>query len=138
MKKLFESEVFRYLLIGGSNTAICWALSFLLPYAGIGYWSISAITMVFGAVYTYILNRRFTFKREDLAHKKAVPKFILNISVCYVLSYVLLKPLLNQITPPSFVSGETWTSLMLIFSNVIYIILNFVGQKFFAFGEKKS
>ena len=133
MKKLLQSEVFRYVLVGGSNTAICWVLSFLLPYAGLGYWTISAVTMVFGAVYTYLLNRRYTFRRGDIAHKKAMPKFILNISICYVLSYVLLKPFLNRIAPPDFLSTEIWTGVTLIIANVVYIILNYVGQKFFAF-----
>ena len=137
MKKLLQSEVFRYLLIGGSNTGICWVLSFLLPQAGMGYWLTSAVTMVFGAAFTYLLNRRFTFRRGDLAHKKALPKFILNISICYVLSYVLLKPFLNQIPAPTVLSDELWTSCTLIFANVIYIILNYVGQKFFAFGKTK-
>lgn len=135
MKKFLQSEIFRYLLVGGSNTCICWVLSFLLPYAGLGYWVISAITMVFGAVYTYLLNRKYTFQRGDIAHKKAMPKFILNISICYVLSYVLLKPLLNRIAPPDFLSMEMWTGVTLIIANVVYIVLNYVGQKFFAFGK---
>ena len=140
IRKLLRKQWFLYLLVGGSNTAICWVLSFLLPhFLHTGYWATSLVTLVFGAAYTYFLNRRFTFDAADVPHKKTLPRFVVNVAVCYLLAYGIVKPLMRGAQPDvSVISADLWTTISLLCANVVYIAFNFIGQKFFAFSKKQK
>ena len=144
VKKLLQNEGIRYLVVGGSNTAITWLLALLLTllFTSLGwaettvYWSVSVIQFVVGIIYSFILNRKYTFKADDIPLSRTLPRFLLNVIVCYLIANVAMKTWLD------YMFGSVWqvswpaqyiTLIKLLAANVLYIVLNYIGQKFFAF-----
>ena len=139
LKKLLRSEAFLYLLVGGSNTLLGWLLSYLLPRLfHTGYWLTSAICMVVGGTYSYLLNKKFTFRAGEVSHKKTLPRFVLNMAVCYFIAYGLAKPLFELLLGKADLglSADLQTTVKLLGANIVYIVVNYLGQKFFAFRKK--
>lgn len=135
-----KKELILYLLVGGSNTLLGWLLAWLLPLLfHTGYWLTSMIGLVIGGFYSYVLNKRFTFQSAQQSHRKTLPRFILNIGICYLLAYGMVKPLMNAMTSlAALFSKDTWTTISLLCANGVYIVLNYIGQKFFAFRHDES
>ena len=141
IKKLLKNETVRYLLVGGSNTVLGWVLGFLFTHLlHMGFWASSAVSMVIGSAYSYLLNRAFTFRAGDIPHKKALPRFVLNIAVCYFLSYVPAKAVFDILFAKMNLpfAEDTVTFLKLLGANICFIVLNYLGQKFFAFRKTKQ
>ncbi|MDO4566045.1 MAG: GtrA family protein [Oscillospiraceae bacterium] len=138
--KLLRNEGFLYLLVGGSNTLISWTLTFILATVfHLGYWPTSVITFSIGVAYSYLLNRKYTFRAGDLPHSKTLPRFLLNVGVCYLIAMVSVKALLDYMF--ANVWSVSWpeeyvTLFKLLSANIVYIVLNYIGQKFFAFSKK--
>ncbi|BDF67393.1 hypothetical protein CE91St43_13650 [Oscillospiraceae bacterium] len=134
MSKLIDASVPKFLLVGVGNTLLSMVLMFALE--DLGYWPSTAIAYVAGAVMSFFLNRRFTFKSEEAFGRSAV-KFALNVAVCYVLAYGIAQPLGGLIlgfTPLDAVWRERLTKLG---GMGLYTILNYFGQRFFAFKKGK-
>ena len=134
MSKLIDASVPKFLLVGVGNTLLSMVLMFALE--DLGYWPSTAIAYVAGAVMSFFLNRRFTFKSEEAFGRSAV-KFALNVAVCYVLAYGIAQPLGGLIlgfTPRDAVWRERRTKLG---GMGLYTILNYFGQRFFAFKKGK-
>lgn len=141
IKKLLGSEAVLYLLVGGSNTVLGWVLSWALPRLfHTGYWLTSAICMVIGGTYSYLLNKKFTFRAGEMSHKKTLPRFVLNMAVCYFIAYGCAKPLLDALLDSLRLglSDDLTTTVKLLAANIVYIVVNYIGQKFFAFRKKKA
>ena len=98
LKKLFDPTFFRFLLVGVANTLVGFGVMFgLYNLAGLhawgdtGYWISSAGNYVAGSIVSFFLNKHFTFRNREKGGK-VVLRFVLNISVCYLLAYGLAKP----------------------------------------------
>ena len=136
MKRLFDASMLKFLLVGVGNTLLSTVLMFALE--GLGYWPSTAIAYVAGAVLSFFLNRRFTFHSEETLGRSAV-KFALNVAVCYVLGYGLARGLMGILAPWSPLSPLWWERLSKLVGMGLYTVLNYFGQRFFAFrrqGEK--
>ena len=96
----------------------------------LGYWISSGANYILGSVLSYFLNKYFTFqnKRRDW---KIIAKFVINILICYVIAYGMAKPLASSIlkTVPRMVQEN---GAMLVGMG-LFVILNYCGQRFFAF-----
>ena len=133
MSKLIDSSIPKFLLVGVGNTLLSMALMFLLE--GLGYWPSTAIAYVAGAVVSFFLNRKFTFKSEEDFWPSAV-KFAINVAVCYLLAYGVAQPLGGLIlghTPLPVIWRERLTKLG---GMCLYTLLNYFGQRFFAFQKR--
>ncbi len=133
MSKLIDSSIPKFLLVGVGNTLLSAVLMFVLE--PLGYWPSTAIAYVAGAVMSFFLNRKFTFKSEEDFVKSAV-KFAVNVAVCYLLAYSIAQPLGKLILGALGVEGIWLERLTKIGGMGLYTILNYFGQRFFAF--KKS
>lgn len=130
MKRLFDVSMLKFLLVGVGNTLFSTVLMFALE--GLGYWPSTAIAYVAGAVLSFFLNRRFTFHSEETLGRSAV-KFALNVAVCYVLGYGLARGLMGILAPWSPLSPLWWERLSKLVGMGLYTVLNYFGQRFFAF-----
>ena len=130
MRRLFDASMLKFLLVGVGNTLLSTVLMFALE--GLGYWPSTAIAYVAGAVLSFFLNRRFTFHSEETLGRSAV-KFALNVAVCYVLGYGLARGLMGILAPWSPLSPLWWERLSKLVGMGLYTVLNYFGQRFFAF-----
>ncbi|HIY21608.1 MAG TPA: GtrA family protein [Candidatus Flavonifractor merdigallinarum] len=131
--KLLDASVWKFLLVGVGNTLLSMVLMFALE--GLGYWPSTAIAYVAGAVLSFFLNRHFTFHSEETMGRSAV-KFALNVAVCYLLAYGIAQPVMELIPQPVFVPSLWWGRLTKLVGMGLYTVLNYFGQRFFAFQKQ--
>ena len=132
--KLLDASILKFLLVGVGNTLLSAVLMILLE--GLGYWPSTAIAYVAGAVMSFFLNRRFTFQSRETMGRSAV-KFALNVAVCYVLAYSIAQPLGGTVLGAMGLTGIWLERLTKLGGMGLYTVLNYFGQRFFAF-QKKS
>ena len=132
--KLLDASIPKFLLVGVGNTLLSAVIMFLLE--DLGYWPSTAIAYVAGAVMSFFLNRSFTFQSEEAMGRSAV-KFALNVAVCYVLAYSIAQPLGAKVLGAMGFTGVWLERLTKVGGMGLYTILNYFGQRFFAF-QKRS
>ena len=130
MRQLFDVSMLKFLLVGVGNTLLSTVLMFALE--GLGYWPSTAIAYLAGAVLSFFLNRRFTFHSQETLGRSAV-KFAVNVAVCYALGYGLARGLLGPLAPWSPLPPLWWERLSKLVGMGLYTVLNYFGQRFFAF-----
>ena len=60
----------RFVVVGGSNTLLSWCAYALLTYLGLAHVAASALAFILGALNSYALNRRWTFR----SHGRRAPE----------------------------------------------------------------
>ena len=142
LKKLFDPTLFRFLLVGCVNTLVGYGVMFgLYNLAGLhrwgstGYWLSSAANYVVGSVVSFFLNKHFTFRSTEKG-ARVVGRFILNITVCYLLAYGLAKPFVTWLLSGSGLSQQVQGNLTMLGGSGLFVVLNYLGQRFFAFRQK--
>ena len=130
MKRLFDVSMLKFLLVGVGNTLLSTVLMFALE--GLGYWPSTAIAYVAGAVMSFFLNKRFTFHSDEVLWKAAV-KFAVNVAVCYVVGYGLARLVMGALSPLNPLPAIWWERLSKLVGMGLYTVLNYFGQRFFAF-----
>ena len=84
----------------------------------------NAIGYFFGAILSYILNKKYTFKSKDKNHTQAI-KFFMVLGISYLLNFITLKLLLGSINP-------YYAQLI---SAIVYTLSSFLLAKFFVFKD---
>lgn len=137
VRQLFQSSFFRFLLVGVGNTLLSMAITFLLyNLAGIDPVAASAIAYVAGAVMSFFLNRRFTFHSQADFWPSAL-KFALNVAILWIITTPFLQPWLAGLLQGPL--GERWANnISLVICMGLYTILNYLGQRFFAFRKTEG
>lgn len=125
----------KFLLVGLLNTAVG-ALIMLLLYnaLGLGYWPSSAAAYLIGSIVSFVLNRNFTFQSAEPV-MKTLPRFALNIAVCYVLAYSLAKPAMYWTLERvlHMERARIIENIAMMFGMVLFTGFNYVGQRYFTF-----
>ncbi len=135
MNKLLQSSLVRFLAVGVGNTLLSAVLMFLLE--DLGYWPSSAIAYVAGAVMSFFLNRSFTFHSQEKLGRSAV-KFAVNVAVCYVLAFSIAQPLGQLVLGRMGLEGIWLERLTKVGGMGLYTLLNYFGQRFFAFRKSEK
>ena len=134
MSKLFDKTMVKFLLVGVVNTLVGAGTMFLLyNLAHCSYWISSAANYVVGGIVSFFLNKYFTFQNKDWSWGQ-VGKFIVSVSVCYLLAYGLAKPLTLHL-----LAGQSQSipeNVAMLVGMCLYTALNYLGQRFFAFKVK--
>ncbi len=131
--KFFDIKLLKFIVVGVVNTLFSMLLMFLLyNLLHFGYWGSSSISYILASILSFVLNKSFTFKNKDSILKTAV-KFSINVAICYVLAYSVSKPLVILILSKFSLSSEIIDQAAMLFGMVIFTMLNYVGQRFFAF-----
>jgi len=134
LERLLSASFIRFLLVGLLNTLIGLSASFLFYNAfGLDYWLSTFCGNTVGAIASYFLNRRFTF-RSEASVASSWWKFALVIIVCYFVSYgvsLMLSGMIPAVWPGA---TESWMhNAAILIGNGIYTVLNYVGHKYFTF-----
>ncbi len=136
LSSFFDATFLKFILVGVINTLIGTAVMFYcFNVLAWSYWSSSTMNYIVGSIVSYLLNKRYTFQQKG--HDwYTVLKFIMNITVCYVLAYGLAKPLVTWML--SGVSTNIQGNVALLTGMVLFVGLNYIGQRFWAFSSKKD
>ena len=139
LKQIFDPTLFRFLLVGVVNTLVgCGVMFGLYNLAGlhawgeVGYWLSSAANYVAGSMVSFFLNKRFTFRNQEKG-PGVVLRFALNISLCYLLAYGLAKPAVGWVLGSLALSEQLQGNLTMLAGSGLFVVLNYFGQRFFAF-----
>ena len=131
MSKLFDKTMVKFLLVGAVNTLVGAGTMFLLyNLAHCSYWISSAANYVVGGIVSFFLNKYFTFQNKGWSWGQ-VGKFIVSVSVCYLLAYGLAKPLTLHLLAGQ--SQSIQENVAMLVGMCLYTALNYLGQRFFAF-----
>lgn len=139
MKKLssyLDDSMYRYLIVGIINTIVGSAIMFgLYNLFGCSYWFSSAMNYIFASILSFFLNKYYTF-RNYAKFPKQMFKFAINILFCYIIAYALAKPLVYLILKG--MSENIRDNVSLFIGMCLFTILNYLGQRFFAFKQQES
>ena len=136
IKKILSLEQSRFIIVGVMNTIIGTA-AMLIAYNifHLGYWISSAMDYIIGSIFSYFANKYFTFKSEKKSGPEII-RFIINIVVCYFISYSVAKPIMEIILKDINLSVSILEQASMFFGMGIFVVLNYFGQKFFVFRKK--
>lgn len=139
LKKIFDPTFFRFIVVGVINTLVGYGVMFgLYNLAGLhtwgdtGYWISSAANYVVGSIVSFFLNKHFTFRNQEKG-AGVVIRFVVNISVCYLLAYGLAKPAVAWALGGMGLDEQLQGNLTMLFGSGLFVLLNYFGQRFFAF-----
>lgn len=135
-EKLLDKTVWKFLLVGVVNTAVGSAAMFLLyNLAGCSYWISSAANYIIGGIVSFFLNKYFTFQSREWSWAQAV-KFAVNVAVCYLIGYGIAKPAAMWLLSGQPVKIQE--NVAMVVGMGLYFVLNYLGQRFFAFRKNPS
>lgn len=141
LKKLFsffwDKSLMTFAIIGGINTIISMSGSFALN--NYLQWSLFASTAVMFAatsVISFYFNRKFSFK-SNAPLGRSIARFSTVITICFLLSYSLTNLVLPRIRESLFpnMSDMLYSFFAIIGIQVIFTLLNYIGQRLWAFKE---
>lgn len=130
----FDITFFKFILVGIVNTVVGTAVMFIAYNVfHLSYWVSSAANYVVGSVCSYFLNKYFTFQNREKS-PVILLKFVANITVCYLIAYGGAKKLILLLL--SGFSKEWQDNVAMVCGMGLFVILNYFGQRFFAFKKK--
>jgi len=132
---VIDGKTVKFIIVGIINTLFGTAIMFgLYNLAGCSYWISSAANYLFGSILSFCLNKTFTFQNKD-SLKNTVPRFVVNILVCYLLAYGIAKPVTLYVLQG--VSVTIQENMAMFVGMCLFTALNYLGQRYFAFKEKE-
>lgn len=128
---LIDQKTIKFILVGIVNTIFGIVIMFgLYNLAGCSYWISSAANYFFGSILSFFLNKNFTFQNKD-SLKNTVPKFVLNILICYLLAYGIAKPATLYALQSYSVAVQE--NIAMFVGMCLFVGFNYLGQRYFAF-----
>lgn len=134
LRKYIDISMLKFLIVGIVNTVVGTTIMFVAyNKLHFDYWISSALNYILTSILSYFLNKYFTFK-DNTRGLKPVLKFALNISVCYLIAYGVARPAAATLLS-AYGQGVQDNGAMLV-GMCLFVVLNYLGQRFFAFGGK--
>lgn len=131
LRKLLDKTFWKFILVGVINTLFGAAIMFTFyNLFHLSYWFSSASNYFFGSILSYFLNKYYTFRYKERSWG-VIGRFVLNILVCYLMAYGIAKPLALQLLSGASVSIQE--NVAMLVGMVLFTLLNYIGQRFFAF-----
>ena len=131
IKKWLDIRFLKFMVVGVVNTVVGTAVMFVMYNVfQQSYWISSASNYVVGSILSYFLNKYFTFesKKKSLSQ---VLKFVLNISLCYLVAYGIAKPAVTWMLQGQ--QGALRDNLAMVVGMVLFTLLNYIGQRAYVF-----
>jgi len=135
VKKIVDWITIKFLIVGILNTLVGTTVMFLAyNWLHLNYWISSAANYIIGSAVSYVLNKHFTFQNKDKSFK-VLMRFVISISMCYLLAYGIAKPLTMKVLSGRSVSIQE--NIAMIAGMSFFVVFNYIGQRYFAFKEKR-
>ena len=136
IKKFFDITFWKFILVGVANTIVGTGVMFIFYNVfHFSYWISSASNYIFGSILSYVLNRLFTFKSSENT-TKTLPRFVIGISLCYLIAYGLAKPLAAAVL--SGFARNIQENIAMLVGMCLFVVLNYISQRFFVFKGKSN
>lgn len=134
--KIFDITFLKFIIVGIINTLFGMAIMFYCyNVLDLGHWFSSAMNYLFGGILSYFLNKKYTFEVKETS-QKAIIRFAINLTVCYLIAYGVAKPLALYLFQGA---GEKLQgNIALVIGMGLYVLLNYVGQRFWAFKQEET
>jgi len=130
--KIFDKTFLKFIVVGIINTLFGTAIINILQ---MDYWVSSAMNYLCGGILSYFLNKKYTFEVKETS-SKAIIRFAINLTVCYLLAYGVAKPIALYLFQGA---GEKLQgNIALVIGMGLYVLLNYVGQRFWAFKQDEA
>lgn len=132
---LFTDKTFmKFVMVGVINTIVGSTIMFVFYNVfHLSYWISSASNYFFGSICSYILNKHFTFQYHERGWASLF-RFTINIIICYLMAYGIAKPLMQWIL--SGFSKTIQENVSMLLGMCLFVVFNYLGQRFFAFKSK--
>lgn len=144
MPGIFDIKLLKFFLVGILNTLVGTGLQFvflncfgLFLLGNTGTYIASGTSNGLASVMSYFLNKRFTFKNTEKGIKPAL-RFALNIIVCWLIANILAVEAVSYICQSAGLSAQIAGNISLGVASILFVCCNYIGQRFFAFKEKKQ
>lgn len=158
LKKFFDIKFWKFILVGVINTVVGMCIMYGMYFLGdtfhwyggvaaafgcttetVNFWVSPALNYTLTSILSYILNKNITFKSKGNTGRSLF-RFIINIAICYLISYGLARPLTSWIVTTYFPTvGATITDYITMFVGMVFFTAcNYIGQRFFAFKPKEE
>ena len=141
-KKFFDKSMYRFLIVGLLNTIIGLALMFFLyNIIGLGYWGATAPAYIAGSVFSYFMNRSYTFsyKKRD---KMSILRFAAVQIAAYIIAYFIAKPLVvyifTRFNDLVDLDMNIIEQIAIVIGMCFFIVLGYTGQRFFVFKKNSD
>lgn len=130
--KIFCNIVFvKFILVGIVNTVIGTIIMFVCyNIFSLGYYLSSSLNYIVGSIISYFLNRKYTFNYNQKGFI-VILRFFINILFCYLVSYILAKKIILIIFENY--SKKFVDNISMLLGMTLYVILNYLLQRFFVF-----
>jgi putative flippase GtrA len=126
----------KFLFVGVLNTLLGAAIMFgLYNLAGLGYWASTTVAYIAGSVFSFFMNKNFTFGDKSSLGLPAL-KFTINIAVCYLLAFSLAKPLILSLLRGMSLSQGVTDNIAMFAGMTMFTGFNYIGQRYFVFRLK--
>lgn len=136
LRRITSLEQSRFIIVGVMNTLIGMAAMFIAYNVfHLGYWLSSAMDYIIGSIFSYFANKHFTFKSEKKSTAEVV-RFVINIVVCYFAAYSIAKPVVVSVLERTGWSVSVMEQISMLFGMCIFVVLNYLGQKYFVFRKR--
>lgn len=157
-KKFIDKKTLKFLIVGVANTAVGMSIMLLLDFIfnstvpdfaaklvfvlgttnyTAAYIISSAVNYIVGGILSYFLNKYWSFGNKEKS-KLIVVKFIVTVVLCYAIAYLGAKPLMELALKNTDMANRWKEFIALIVGAGLYTVLNYFGQRFFAFALKKD
>lgn len=131
---VFDIVFFKFIIVGFINTLFGTSIMFIFyNIFHFNYWVSSFSNYFFGSILSFILNKKFTFK-DNVNSKKVVLRFIINISICYVIAYGIAKPIISLLL--FNYSKRIKDNIAMLLGMCFFVLLNYLGQRFIVFNKR--
>jgi len=123
----------KFLMVGALNTCIGLGMTYiLLEGVHLSYWVSTCLGNGCGALISFFLNRRFTFKSQ-VSFIRGGFRFFLVVLTCYFSSYQLGLYLSNWVLGGTDIAIQNEVAVLL--GSGFYTVSNFFGQRWFVFSS---
>lgn len=143
LRQIFDPTFFRFLLVGIINTLVGYGVMFgLYNLAGLhtwgnwGYWLSTLANYTVGSLVSFFLNKHFTFRNKEKGIS-VVLRFALNIAACMLLAYSIAQRAVEQLLANTTLSSQLQGNVAMLVGSGLFVLLNYLGQRFFAFRTPK-
>ena len=84
---------------------------------------------------SFFLNKYFTFRNRERSWAQVL-RFALTVAACWLIAYGIAKPLTLRLLAEA--GEKLQTNAAMVVGMGLYTVLNYLGQRFFAFKSSKS